>query len=72
MREEIKFNPPLTALCRLTSKYILTIDGEMTLKVFAYEQELEGYKVVSVDKLEAMLSISTPMTKDLLIVEKMA
>ena len=68
----MKFEPPLTALCRLSSKYVLTINHDMLLRVYAHTPEAEGYKVVAEEKLDAMLAISTPMTKDLLMVEKMA
>jgi len=70
VKEIQKFQPPLTALCRISTKYVLTVDPKLDLRVFAYYAEGECYKLVAQERLDSLMTISTTMTHDMLIVEK--
>lgn len=70
MKELHKFDPPLSALCRISQKYILTVDPKLDLRVFAYDQTNECYKVIALERLDSLMIISTTMTHEMLLIEK--
>jgi len=48
----------------------LTVDPKLDMRVFMYNAENECYKLVAEEKLDSLMTISTTMTHDLLIIEK--
>ena len=70
MKELHKFEPPLTALCRVSHKYVLTVDPKLDMRVFAYDAPNECYKCVAQERLDSLMTISTTMTHEMLSIEK--
>lgn len=67
----LKFEPHLTAVCRLNSKFLLTVNADLILKVLHYVAEEETYAVIATEKLHALLSLANINTRDLLDVDKL-
>lgn len=70
VKEVHKFEPSLSALCRISSKYILTVDPDLFMRVFLYDSAKECYRVVAKERLECLMTMSTNMTHDLLVIDK--
>ena len=47
MKELHKFDPPLSALVRISQKYILTVDPKLDMRVFVYDAPNECYKLIA-------------------------
>lgn len=69
----LKFEPPLTAVCRLSSKFILGIDSDMLIRVYRFSPNSvpePTYELVAAEKCEVLIDMITETTRDLLYVEK--
>jgi hypothetical protein len=69
----LKFDPPLTAVCRLSSKFVLTVDSDMMIKVYKYSPNSvpePTYEIVAVQKITSLTEMITETTRDLLFVDK--
>lgn len=69
----LQFDPPLTAVCRLSSKFVIGVDSDMLIKVYKYSPNSvpePTYDLVAQEKLSVLIEMITPTTRDLLIVEK--
>lgn len=66
----MKFDPPLTALIRISQKFILTCDPKLDMRVYLYDAPNENYKCVAYERLDSLMTISTTMTHEMLIIEK--
>ena len=47
VKEIMKFDPPLTALIRISQKFILTCDPKLDMRVYLYDAPNETYKCVA-------------------------